>query len=60
MAVNHTFQSARRGWLGDQPVGADYMADVARRAKRMKQVTKESREDQRQLRLPLRVVGYGK
>ena len=48
------FKTPRRGWLGNKPLGADYMPAVNERARRMKAAVRNLDEltDKRQLRLP--------
>ena len=48
------FKTSRRGWLGNKPLGADYMPAVNERARRMKAALREDKQpaDTRQLRLP--------
>lgn len=52
---NQTFTLPRRGLVGGQPVGADYMQDVERRAARLERAVKPSPAcaDTKQLRLPI-------
>jgi len=48
------FKTPRRGWLGDKPLGADYMLTVNERARRMKAAIRDQDQpaDKRQQRLP--------
>lgn len=48
------FKTSRRGWLGNKPLGADYMPAVNERARRMKSALREEKQpaDNQQLRLP--------
>ncbi|MDD2466681.1 MAG: hypothetical protein PHI97_22000 [Desulfobulbus sp.] len=48
------FKTPRRGWLGDKPLGTDYMPAVNERARRMKAAIREQDPptDKRQPRLP--------
>jgi hypothetical protein len=48
------FTTPRRGWMGDKPMGAEYMRNVNERARRMKAAVREQDQptDNRQLRLP--------
>ena len=48
------FKTPRRGWLGDKPLGADYMLAVNERARRMKAAVRDKDQptDNRQPRLP--------
>ena len=48
------FKTPRRGWLGNTPLGSDYMEEVNERARRMKAAIRDvlREEDSRQLSLP--------
>lgn len=48
------FKTPRRGWLGNKPLGAEYMPAVNARARRLKAAVREDKQpaDTRQLRLP--------
>ena len=52
------FKTPRRGWLGDKPLGADYMPAVNERARRLKAAVRDQDQpaDNRQLCLP----GFGR
>lgn len=47
------FLTPRRGIMGSKPLGAEYMAEVNERARRMNAATKEEAVDPRQLKLPI-------
>lgn len=51
---DNLFLTRRRGVMGEVELGADYMPDVDRRAKRLREVLRESARpvDARQLLLP--------
>ena len=49
---NQIFKTPRRGLMGSKPLGAEYMAEVNERARRMDAAAKEEAADPRQLRLP--------
>ena len=54
--INTVFKTKRKGWMGGQPMGADYMAGVEARAKMLRRacrVTDDDPQNERQLRLPL-------
>ena len=55
------FTTPRRGFLGQRPVGAEYMDGVERRAKRMRKAMRPQTEqdrDDRQMFLPVdRCIG---
>ena len=54
--INTVFRSKRKGLLGSQPMGADYMAGVEARARMLRRacrVTDDDPQPERQLRLPL-------
>jgi hypothetical protein len=48
------FKTPRRGWLGDKPLGADYMPAVNERARLLKAAVRfqDQPADNRQPRLP--------
>ncbi|MDD2467136.1 MAG: hypothetical protein PHI97_24365 [Desulfobulbus sp.] len=49
------FKTPRRGWLGNKPLGADYMPAVNELVRRLKAVLREDQgqpADKRQQRLP--------
>lgn len=50
------FKTPRRGWLGNTPIGSDYMEEVNERARRMKAAIRDAltEEDNPQLPLPFR------
>ncbi|MGD9950749.1 MAG: hypothetical protein AB7U29_20095 [Desulfobulbus sp.] len=52
--VTKIFTTPRRGLIGSQPLGADYMLEVKERARRMKAAIREEKQpiDKRQQRLP--------
>ena len=49
---NQIFKTKRIGIMGNKPLGAEYMAEVNERARRMNAATKEEAADQRQFKLP--------
>lgn len=55
--INTVFRSKRKGLLGSQPMGADYMAGVEARARMLRRACRvtddDPQPDDRQLRLPL-------
>ena len=54
--IKPVFTTPRRGYLGQQPVGAEYMAGVEARARMLRRacrVTDDDQDNERQLRLPL-------
>jgi len=50
------FKTPRRGWLGNTPLGFDYMEEVNERARRMKAAIRDAllEENSPQLSLPFR------
>lgn len=50
------FKTFLRGWLGNTPMGSDYMEEVNERARRMKAAIRDASpgEDSRQLSLPFK------
>ena len=50
---NQIFKTKRIGIIGNKPLGAEYMAEVNERARRMNAAAKEEAADQRQLKLPI-------
>ena len=48
------FTTPRRGWLGKEPLGSDYMEQINERARRLKTACrdKDQHADNRQHRLP--------
>ena len=49
------FKTPRRGLMGSNPLGAEYMPEINERARRMKAAVREEKQpaDDRQLRLPV-------
>lgn len=51
------FTTPRRGYLGQQPKGAEYMAEIEARARMLNRATRlgdeEEQQEDRQLRLPM-------
>ncbi len=48
------FKTSRRGWLGREPMGSDYMEQIDERARRLKTACRDKNQsaDKRQQRLP--------
>lgn len=46
------FKTPRRGLMGTKPLGAEYMAEINERARRMNAAAKDTAGDPRQLRPP--------
>lgn len=52
------FTTPRRGYLGQQPKGAEYMAGIEARARMLRRATRlgdEDMVDDRQLKLPMNI-----
>ena len=57
--IEPIFTTPRKGYLGQRPMGAEYMAGVEARAKMLRRATRlgdDDPQDDRQLRLPLGVT----
>lgn len=48
-----TFKTRRVGLMGTKPLGAEYMAEINERARRMNAAAKDTAGDPRQLKLPI-------
>lgn len=54
--IEPIFTTPRKGYLGQRPMGAEYMAGIEARAKMLRRATRlgdDDPQDERQLRLPL-------